>query len=132
MLKKYLEKLEFNEICNRLSLYCKTILGKEMALNLEPICDEEKIRKYLEEVSDASILINSIGIFPIGEILDLSLCLKKLESNNSLNNLDLLNMANLLKVSRELISYYENSELALNYLIPYFNNLYSNLNFEKK
>ena len=49
MLKKYLDKLEFNEICNRLSLYCKTILGKNMALNLEPINDEEKIKQYINE-----------------------------------------------------------------------------------
>ena len=132
MIQKYLKKLEFNEICKKLSLYCKTVLGKEMALNLEPICDEVKIKKLLEEVSDANALINSFGNFPIGEISDLSLCFKKLESSISLNSLDLLNMANLLKTSRELTSYYKDSELELNYLCSYFDNLYFNLNIENK
>ena len=63
MLKKYLDKLEFNEICNRVSLYCKTILGKDMALNLEPISDKEKIEKYINECSEAMLLIHKWVLF---------------------------------------------------------------------
>ncbi len=132
MIKKYLEKLEFNEICNNLSTYCKTFLGKNMALSLEPIIDVGKINKYLEEISNAMLLIHTSGSFPISEILDLSLIFKKLESGISLNSKSLLDIAVLLKISRELNEYYKDSELDLPYLKDYFDELYLNKNIEEK
>ena len=132
MLKKYLDKLEFNEICNRVSLYCKTVLGKDMALNLEPISDEEKIKKYINECSEAMLLIHKMGSFPIGDIQDLTLIIKKLESSIFLNSKALLDIAILLRTSRELINFYKDSELELNFLNSYFDGLYSNVDLEKK
>ena len=132
MLKKYLDKLEFNEICNRVSLYCKTILGKDMALNLEPISDKEKIEKYINECSEAMLLIHKMGSFPIGDIQDLTLIIKKLESSIFLNSKALLDIAILLRTSRELINFYKDSELELNSLNSYFDGLYSNIDLEKK
>ena len=132
MLKKYLDKLEFNEICNRVSLYCKTVLGKDMALNLEPISDEEKIKKYINECSEAMLLIHKMGSFPIGDIQDLTLIIKKLESSIFLNSKALLDIAILLRTSRELINFYKDSELELNFLNSYFDGLYSNADLEKK
>ena len=132
MLKKYLDKLEFNEICNRVSLYCKTILGKDMALNLEPISDKEKIEKYINECSEAMLLIHKMGSFPIGDIQDLTLIIKKLESSIFLNSKALLDIAILLRTSRELINFYKDSELELNFLNSYFDGLYSNADLEKK
>ncbi len=132
MLKKYLDKLEFNEICNRVSLYCKTILGKDMALNLEPINDKEKIEKYINECSEAMLLIHKVGSFPIGDIQDLTLIIKKLESSIFLNSKALLDIAILLRTSRELINFYKDSELELNFLNSYFDGLYSNVDLEKK
>ena len=132
MLKKYLDKLEFNEICNRLALYCKTILGKDMVLNLEPINDKEKIEKYINECDEAMLLIHKMGAFPISDMKDLDLVIKKLESSIFLNSKALLDMAYLLKTSRELIKFYKDSELELTYLNLYFDDLYSNIDIEKK
>ena len=132
MYKKYLEKLEFSEIKNRLSLYCKTYLGKDMVYNLEPICDEIKIKKYLNETEEATSLISSFGAFPLGEILDLKLHFKKLESSITLNSISLLDIANLLKVSRELLKYYKDSKLELPNLYDYFSSLYTNIDIENR
>ncbi len=132
MLKKYLDKLEFNEIVERLSTYCYTYVGKNIANNLEPYSDLNKITKYLNETSEACHLISSTGAFPIGEIIDLSLQLKKLESNLPLNAKSLLDIADLLKTSRNLKEYYKSSELDLELLGIYFDELYSNLDIEHK
>ena len=132
MLKKYLDKLEFNEICNRLSLYCKTNLGKDMALNLDPINDKKIIERYFSECSEAMLLIHKMGSFPIGNIQDLSLILKKIESNIFLTSKNLLDIANLLKTSRELVEYYKESEVELDSLKNYIDELYSNSELEKK
>lgn len=132
MLKKYLDKLEFNEITRMLSTYCYTYVGKHLASSLEPFTDSDKINKYLDETSEACHLISSAGAFPIGDIADLSLQLKKLDSNIVFNAKSLLEIADLLKTSRNLKEYYKNSELSLDLLSVYFDELYSNLDIENK
>ena len=47
MNKKYLEKIEFPKICEILSNYCKTYIGKAIALNLQPYSTEKEIIKAL-------------------------------------------------------------------------------------
>lgn len=132
MEKKYLDKLEFNVITEKVSNYCNTSLGKNIALNLKPFNDVEKIQNFLNETDETMQAIHSIGSFPIAEILDLSLHVKKLESNISLNAKSLLELANLLKISRELTSFYKNSEFEFQYLNTYFEELYSNQDIENK
>ena len=132
MEKKYLDKLEFNIITEKVSNYCSTFLGKNIALKLEPFIDAEKIENFLNETDEAMQAIHSIGSFPIAEISDLSLHVKKLESNIPLNAKSLLEMANLLKISRELINFYKNSEFEFKYLNTYLEELYSNQDIEIK
>ncbi len=132
MLKKYLNKLEFNEIRGKLSTYCQTFVGKNIADNLEPYTDVDKINKYLSETSEANYLISNAGSFPISEMSDLSLCLKMLESSISLNAKNLLEMAELLRISKDLKEFYNKAELDLEFLDVYFSQLYSNFDIEKK
>ena len=73
-----------------------------------------------------------MGSFPIGDIQDLTLIIKKLESSIFLNSKALLDIAILLRTSRELINFYKDSELELNSLNSYFDGLYSNIDLEKK
>ncbi len=132
MLKKYLNRLEFNEIRGKLSTYCQTFVGKNIADNLEPYTDVDKINKYLSETSEANYLISNAGSFPISEMSDLSLCLKMLESSISLNAKNLLEMAELLRISKDLKEFYNKAELDLEFLNVYFSQLYSNFDIEKK
>ena len=130
-----LEKLEYNKILEKLSLYCYTYIGKNLATQLKPISKKEKVEKLLKETFEASSLILRKGNLPITEIADVSIGLKQLESNLSLSAKYLLDIAHILKLSRELKDYFykdENFETAdfplLNNL---FYNLYNNLDIEK-
>ena len=80
MIKKNLDKLEFNLIITELQKNCLTFYGKNKAANLMPYSNESEVLKALSETENALSLIHKEGSFPICEISDLSLPLKKLES----------------------------------------------------
>lgn len=130
-----LERLEYNKILEKLCLYCDTYLGKNFAMELKPCFNKTKVQKLLNETLEATNLIFRKGNIPIAEISDISLSIKKLESNISLSAKDLLEIAHILKLSRELKSYFYNdenfeiSDFAL--LDNLFSNLYNNLEIEK-
>lgn len=132
MINKNLEKFEYDEILNILESNCKTYIGKEIAKNLLPSSDSEKVQKKLEETTEALNLIHELGSFPISSFEDLSMPIKKLESEMILSPKYLLLMAEILKTSRELKNYFLNSKLDLKYLSEYYNDFYTNADIEKK
>ena len=90
----------------------------------------------LAETTEANILILRKGNAPISQIENISITLKKLESNGILSTKELLDIAHILKISRELKEYF-NSSLGKNdenfpYLEIYFNQLYANKAVEDK
>lgn len=132
MIDKYLDKLEFNNIKSKLIEFTHTFIGKELAENLEPSSNKDTVQKTLDETGEALRLIHEKGVFPIGEASDLRLNIKKLESGISLNAKSLLEIAEILKTSRELCNYYNDSGLMLDNLSIYFDDLYSNIDIEKR
>ena len=130
-----LEKLEYKNILEMLSLNCHTYIGKNLALNLEPCFNKEKVQKLLNETSEAKNLIIRKRNLPITDFGDVSSSIKKLESNISLSSKELLEIANIFKLSRELKSYFysdENFDLSSFPILDIsFSNLYSNLDVEK-
>lgn len=129
-----LEKLEYNKILDKLSLYCKTYIGKNLAINLEPSSNKESVNNLLVETSEAINLIFRKGFLPIVEIANISMSIKKLESNIFLSTKSLLEIAHIFKISRELKNYFyedENFEVSSFPLLDtIFSNLYSNLEIE--
>ena len=129
-----LEKLEYNKISEKLSLYCKTYIGKNFAENLNPSSNKEYVNTLLTETSEAINLILRKGSIPIVEIANISMSIKKLESNLALSAKSLLEIANILKISRELKNYFyedENFEISSFPLLDsIFSNLYNNLEIE--
>ena len=129
---KYLEKLEFNKIRNILETFAITYGGKEMAKSLIPSNVEKDVKKMLAETTEASILLFRKGNPPIFEIENIDIHLKLLESSNTLSAKYLLDLANILKLSRTLKEYIS-SEIDTSFAVNlnrYFNNLYSNQNIE--
>lgn len=131
---KYLEKLEFDKIKNILESFAVTYVGKDIAKNLMPSCNSKDVIKMLSETTEASILLFRKGNPPIFEIENISVHLKLLESSNTLSSKYLLDLANILKLSRTLKEYFSSDtkidmSFALN-LSRYFDNLYSNINIE--
>lgn len=130
-----LEKLEYNKILEKLSLFCHTYIGKEFALQLEPTFNKEEVEKLLNETQEATSFLRRKGLPPIIEIVDISMSLKKLESNLALSAKNLLEIATIFKLARELKNYFykdENFDLSDFILLEQlFSSLYINPDIEK-
>lgn len=121
----YLKKLEYDKLLNLLKDFAITNLGKEKCLNLTPSFDKDIVKNLLNQTDEAMNLSLRKGIPPISEIEDISLALKKLKSGNFLSNEELLNIANILKLSRQLKDYFYKDENFDISLFPIFSNLFS-------
>ena len=132
---KYFEKLEFNKIKEILEGFCVTFLGKKMALELLPLLSKNEIEKAGNQTFEASNLMYRKGNIPISEIEDITKYLKILEAKNSLNSKALLDLANILRTSKNLKNYFFNEDIDMSEfsnLNNLFENLYLNINIEKK
>ena len=134
MTQNYLNKLEYNKILEILMDFCTTYLGKELACNLVPSNNKDVVQNLLNETSQATDFVVRKGNFPISEIPNISIWIKKLESSSSLSAKALLEVAFVLKISRELKQYFYNDtdfDLSeFNILDNYFSCLYSNIGIE--
>ena len=132
---KYLEKLEFNKIKEILSSYTITFLGKQLALNLEPLTNRKEIEKALTQTFSASNLIYRKGNLPLTDFNDLTAHIKALKSYMTLSIRQLLDLYNMLKISRELKEYYKKDDqidmTEFSGLENLFLNLYNNISIEK-
>ncbi|MGN1270294.1 MAG: endonuclease MutS2 [Clostridia bacterium] len=127
-----LNKLEYTKIIDNLQSYCKTYLGKNECNNLVPSFTYEEVKFLLLEVKDADTLLHQKGAPPFFEVEELEKYIKVLESSQTLSVKGLLDIASLLKMSRNLKEYfYDNSTTCFDYLEKYFAYLYSNPSIEK-
>ncbi len=131
-----LEKLEFNKVLNILNEYTHTYIGKELVNSLTPSTDKTIVKQLLSETTEATILILRKGNAPISQIENINIILKKLDSNGILSAKDLLDIAHILKISRELKEYFSSSLGKTDEPFPnlekYFINLYTNKTIENK
>ena len=129
MNKKYLEKLEYNKIIDTLENYAKTYIGKEKCKNLVP---SKNVSFLLNQTYQAVSLIYKNGTAPVDSIPNVNMPIKSLESNFALIPGDLLNLASILKTSRELKEYLDLSQEGIDLLSQYFENLYINKPLEQE
>lgn len=131
-----LKILEYNKILVILSTYTKTYIGNKLALELKPSFDVLEVTNLGLQTNQALDMINKYGIPPIGEFNDVSIHLKKLSGDNILSIKEILDLADVLKMSRELKLFFDevskNVNFEFNILQPFFNNLYLNLELEKE
>ena len=106
MQEKYLTKLEYNKILNILETFAKTIYGKKLCLELKPYSNKETVFKKLSETKEALELITLKGNLPIYELEDLSIYIKTLEAEQFLGTKALLDIGNVLSLSRNLKIYF--------------------------
>jgi len=132
MKQSYLEKLEFNKIKEILGSFCKTFKGKEFANSLFPSSNKEIILDSLLETREALVLHYRLGNLPIVEIPNIENSIKMLKIGSSLSQVQLIEVANILKLARELKNYFNvDFDLGdLKILPSLFQGLYSNPNIE--
>lgn len=126
---KYLNKLEYNKILEKLESFAKTYLGKEKCKSLLPSKD---VSFLLSQTNQAVSLIYKNGSLPLSNIPNVSRPIKSLESNFAITSLDLLNIASILKTSRELKEYLDLNQDNIDLISDYFENLYINKPLEKE
>lgn len=135
--KKYLDKIEFFEILKQLETFAITYLGKEQVLNLMPSHEVYEVKNNLEQTTEAYLLTYKKGNIPMFAIADITLHLKQLKTGMTLSPKFLIDIANVLKLSREVKSYfslYEN-EIKIDFskhLDKLFNELYANKGIEQQ
>lgn len=130
---KSLEKLEYFKILEKLSSFAITENGKEKALNLLPLTSKNEIIKSLNQTTECSNLLYRKGSIPIAEIENITEHIKKLNSFLFLNAKQLLDLAKILKISKNLKEYYFSTEIDMsefNSIYDLFNNLYINPSIE--
>lgn len=124
-----LKKLEFNKILENVSNYCKTYIGKNYVSELRPSQDKENIQEMLNETSQGVILIQRNSTPPLGEIANITVYLKALESYGTLSIKALLEIQNILQMSANLKKYFEKDYLEtsdFSAIEQYFIDLYVN------
>ena len=131
----HLEKLEYNNILEKLSNYCTTEYGKNLVANLLPSNEKLQVTSLLQETLEG-IDLSTRNSFPsFYDASDITVSLKQLESGQSLNTKSLLNLANILKNAEELKSYFDKDFITSDsfpILLDLFNMLYSNNSISSK
>ncbi|MEI3400915.1 MAG: endonuclease MutS2 [Clostridia bacterium] len=124
-----LKKLEFDKILENVSNYCKTYIGKNHVSELRPLQDKKGIQKMLDETSQGVVLIQRNSTPPLGEIADIKVYLKSLDSYGALSIKALLEIQNILQMSSNLKNYFEKDYLEtsnFSAVEQYFFDLYVN------
>ena len=124
-----LKKLEFDKILENVSNYCKTYIGKNPVSELRPLQDKKGIQKMLDETSQGVVLIQRNSTPPLGEIADIKVYLKSLDSYGTLSIKALLEIQNILQMSSNLKNYFEKDYLEtsnFSAVEQYFFDLYVN------
>ena len=133
MKEKYLKKLEYDKILEILSSFCITYIGKDLCGNLRPCNKYEQVEYLLNETNQGYILYREKGIPPIHDIPNIDIWIKTLDSIGILKNRALLEIASILKLSRELKEYFYSDPVNsnnFNIISKYFSDLYCNKNIE--
>ena len=105
MNSKALVTLEFDKIKQMLSDLCRTDAAKAKALRLEPSSDEVSAKKALLQTTEAKKLSGIKGLPSFGNIADVREIADRAEKSAVLTPRELLDVANVLRVSRGLLDY---------------------------
>lgn len=131
MNKKNLNKIEYFKVLENLSQYSKTFLGKKKCLTLLPSSNPRQVEYLLNQTTQAKISLEINGSIPLEEIDNIVPFIKQLESKSSLSTKALLSIARILKISREVIVYFEQIGTKADLLTPISQELFYNKDIEK-
>ncbi|MCT4598356.1 MAG: endonuclease MutS2 [Vallitalea sp.] len=105
MNNKVLYTLEYNKIIDQLISHTSSKMGKELSSSLVPHYDLETIKIKQKETSEAASMILRRGSLALGGLKDIRSSLKRLTIGGNLSIVELLNIGEILRVSKLVKSY---------------------------
>lgn len=110
MYTKSFETLEFTKIKQNIAELAISPMAKEMILELQPFDNIYDVNDALTETSDGVKLITKQGSPPLRGIKDIKEILKRLEVGGSLSIYELLYLADVLRATKQVKSYYKSGK----------------------
>ena len=103
---RYIAKLEFHKVLEKLSNYCSTKLGKELAFNLQIYNQSHIVKQKLAETEEAVNLMYKNLIPSFSDIQDIHIYVINLESSQSLTMKGLLDLNTIFICAKDLKTYF--------------------------
>ncbi len=129
--EKSLLKLELDQVLQMLAGCCGSTEGREAALRLRPVSDLEDVQALLQQTTDASELSTQKGYPAFGEVKDVSASMERANRGGSLQPVELLRIAGVLRCARTVKGYISEDEKAT-VLDPMFHSLSPNKYLEDR
>ena len=105
--EKSLHTLELDRVLRMLAGCCVTDEGKERATGLQPSSDIEDVKQRLQETTSACRMIELKGTPALGSVKNVKASLERADRGGSLNPVELLQIAGVLRTARTVKSYGE-------------------------
>ena len=102
---KSLLRLELDQVLQQLSACAGSQGGKEACLRLRPVSDLEEVRMMLQQTTAASDLCTRKGNPIFGDVTDVSASLERADRGGSLQPIELLRIAGILRCARSIKGY---------------------------
>ncbi len=129
--EKSLIKLELDQVLQMLADCAGSQEGKQAALAVRPLFDLEDVQSSLQQTTAASTLSEKKGYPAFGEVRDVAASLERANRGGSLQPLELLRIAGVLRCARTVKAYISEDEKAT-VLTPLFHSLTPNKYLEDK
>ena len=108
--EKSLLKLELDKVLDMLSSCAGSIEGKAACLRVRPVSDLEDVQALLDETTAASDLCTRKGNPVFGDVNDVSASLERADRGGSLQPVELLRIAGVLRCTRNIKGYVSEDE----------------------
>ena len=129
--EKSLYKLELDKVLEQLAECAGSQIGKESCRALRPVSDLEEVQILLDQTTAASDLCTRKGNPSFAGVADVSASLERAELGGSLQPVELLRIAGVLRCARNIKSYSDEAEKAT-VLDPLFQSLTPNKYLEDR
>lgn len=124
--------LEWNKIKEELQEYCSSSLGAEKASKIVPLTQLDKIEFLQNKTADAIELIRKFSFPPLYGIYNLKGMISRLKKQAVLENLELMQIADSLRVSQSLKDYKSEFDSETNEVVKIIDKLYTNTRIQKE
>lgn len=110
MNKETFDKLQYNELKEKIKSYCVSGLGRELIDKLEPSSNIKVVKRRLEETKEARTLLDITGYVPLQGIHNVNMLLDSIEKGIVLTGEELITISDFLRGCRKVKEYMKDKE----------------------